>query len=217
MTCFSPTSVLYQIGWLHVCYLFCGMCSTRVATPLTFSLLALSTVNVATMAGSIYLYSCQAPEAQAGHLENIPTFVGKIVLGFVVAEVWQYVTHRFLHLPWFYNHIHSWHHKYRHPTSVTTFYAHPLENLVFNVGTVLVPMYVLQMSHLCSHLFIAVSVLSAVASHSGWMYLGSLMGWYYSAHDEHHEYMICEYGPGLFMDYLFKTRHKDMIKPITRL
>jgi hypothetical protein len=98
---------------------------------------------------------------------------------------------------------------YRKPASLSTLYAHPIENIVFNVGILIGAIHWFHLSHTLTHIYAAFISFFAVTAHSGPLKWGGFQ--YFSRHDYHHLYMNCEYGPGLFMDRLCKTRKEDLV------
>jgi len=54
---------------------------------------------------------------------------------YVVAyDVWFYIAHRILHIPWVYKQYHFQHHMHKHPEWNDTFSAHAVENAVSGLG-----------------------------------------------------------------------------------
>ena len=53
-----------------------------------------------------------------------------VVLMVLIHDAWFYWTHRFMHLPWIFRHIHARHHRSRTPTPWSTHAFHPLEAVV---------------------------------------------------------------------------------------
>lgn len=54
---------------------------------------------------------------------------------FLVEDYLNYWFHRWLHLPWLYNKIHSVHHKYEAPISISAAFAHPAEVVILAIPT----------------------------------------------------------------------------------
>jgi sterol desaturase/sphingolipid hydroxylase (fatty acid hydroxylase superfamily) len=50
----------------------------------------------------------------------------------IVFDLFHYITHRFEHLPRFYR-FHKEHHRYLHPSAITTFYHHPIDLFLTNL------------------------------------------------------------------------------------
>ena len=72
------------------------------------------------------------------------------------------------HHPLFYKHIHKKHHEWQSPIAVTAVYAHPLEHMISNLGSV-ASGPVLMQSHLCMvWLWYILTVLVTLADHSGY-------------------------------------------------
>ena len=61
-----------------------------------------------------------------------------IVLWHILFDTWFYWTHRAAHHPSIYRFIHKQHHEFYVPVSICAGYAHPLEDLVVNLGSTLI-------------------------------------------------------------------------------
>lgn len=59
-------------------------------------------------------------------------FGSKSIL-FCFQDYVTYWTHRFYHLPFFYKHIHKWHHYYKQPTPFSATATHPIEAVHFQL------------------------------------------------------------------------------------
>lgn len=115
---------------------------------------------------------------------------------YVAADVWFYSCHRLVHSPRFYW-LHKQHHELRDPVGMLALYAHPVEAVVVNAGSVFVVHALLRTSwlHLAA-VFTAGLANTIMISHSGG-----------PAHDAHHKLHTVNFGFGLFMDRLFGTHY----------
>lgn len=66
----------------------------------------------------------------------------QVAFFFLVEDYLNYWVHRWLHLPWWYKHIHSVHHTYDAPFALVAAYAHPVEVLLQAVPTFAGPLMV---------------------------------------------------------------------------
>ena len=160
----------------------------------------LSTFNFFCLTGGMWSHSCWFGNPIT---ETPDMFLLKLIGCRIFADVWFYSLHRLFHSPGLYQ-FHKIHHEYVHPISFATFYAHPLENIVCNLMTVLIPAHFLQTSHWLISFWIMLVVLSSVISHSGEIVFQGIS--LHSDHDQHHKYFTCFFGNGLFMDRLFRSR-----------
>jgi sterol desaturase/sphingolipid hydroxylase (fatty acid hydroxylase superfamily) len=166
----------------------------------------LGTVNFGSLAwGLIYYASLYGHN----HTEPWRMALGKLLLAGVLAEVWFYMSHRALHWAPLYGSIHKIHHEWVYPVSYAVYYCHPVENILSNLATVLIPMYITDMSHNLSLLWIGIAMFQSISAHAGPINFCGMK--FTSAHDLHHRYFNCQYGVGSVMDWLFGTRLQDTI------
>jgi len=123
------------------------------------------------------------------------------VVGFlVILEIWFYVTHRLLHIPYLYKTIHKVHHRFQQPCAMAAVYAHPLEFMFGNVAGLALGPILTQAHPYTSYAWFAVGLFSTCLSHSGYKPFAK-------GHDAHHEFYHYNYGVGGFiLDGLFGTR-----------
>lgn len=121
----------------------------------------------------------------------------------LIIDTWFYWTHRFLHVPLVYRHIHKFHHRFKAPVAVACMYANPIEFIVGNVMGVVLGPAVTNCHPLTAGFWMAFALISTSFSHSGYRMLGA------SNHDLHHEQFNCNYGTDVIMDWLMGTRFVD--------
>ena len=127
-------------------------------------------------------------------------FCRDIILFFLVIEVCFYYSHRFLHLPFIYKHIHKLHHKYNAPISITALYAHPIEYIISNILPVMIGP-ILCSSHLVTiYTWLFIVIINTVTVHSGYNIFYILDS---TKHDMHHKNFNCNYGVLNILDYLY--------------
>ncbi|XP_074694740.1 fatty acid hydroxylase domain-containing protein 2 isoform X1 [Strix aluco] len=67
--------------------------------------------------------------------KELPTFhwfLVELSIFTLIEEILFYYTHRFVHLPLLYKHIHKKHHEWTAPIGVVSIYAHPVEHILSN-------------------------------------------------------------------------------------
>ena len=112
---------------------------------------------------------------------------------FIMNDFFFYWAHRLLHVPFFYKHIHKWHHEFSVTVAYSVIYAHPLEIIFGNQLTFMIPAFALgKKLHIVTYLcFFFYKVVNAHFAHSGFV-LPINMGGYYpfqagpDYHDFHH-------------------------------
>lgn len=123
----------------------------------------------------------------------------------IIEEIGFYTSHRILHLPFLYKHIHKIHHEWIYPISLSCIYSHPLEFIFSN----LLPTIITLLGF--SYLNISISIYF----YWFWMILGFTNTIYvhsgysrskqYDLHFYHHISFNYNYGTSLFMDRILKT------------
>lgn len=102
---------------------------------------------------------------------DLPTFqwvLLELTVYILMEELGFYYSHRLLHHPKVYKHIHKRHHEWTSPIAITAVYCHPLEHIFSN----LIPPYLgplLMGSHAAtSWLWFTIAILSTLNAHSGY-------------------------------------------------
>lgn len=120
-----------------------------------------------------------------------------IILNVFFGEIWFYTLHRISHTKYFYKY-HKIHHEVIDTLGIFALYAHPLDAIIVNVGSVYALHLILQFSALQVYLIATFAIINTVIkSHSGKKRNLS--------HQIHHLKFNVNYGLNLFMDYLFNT------------
>jgi len=119
-------------------------------------------------------------------------------------ELLFYLTHRLVHLPWFYRRVHKLHHEFKAPIGIAAEYAHPFEFLVSNVIPGIAGPLIMRSHILCSWLFLAWGMFLTVSHHSGydfpWLGLASPR-----FHDFHHYSFTSNFGTFGLVDRILGT------------
>ena len=103
--------------------------------------------------------------------EDLPTFkqiMFELAIFGVVEEIGFYYSHRMVHLPFFYKHIHKKHHEWTAPIGIVSIYAHPFEHFFSNLTPVALGMLLMR-SHLATFfIWIALALGVTIVHHSGY-------------------------------------------------
>ena len=106
----------------------------------------------------------------------------------VCSMIWFYASHRFLHRKWWMKRVHRVHHEFRTTSAIASEYAHGVEFVVANFGTLGCGVVLLAPSLPSIYLFTVVSLHTILVHHSG--YALPWMSW--SVHHDWHHYKYTE-------------------------
>ena len=128
----------------------------------------------------------------------------------LLADQWFYWTHRTLHMNRFlYKHIHSIHHQWVFPMAIRAIYAHPVEHVIGNVGSLMIGPLCFPINGALLCLWVTSATLNSVLAHSGTkIYMLTD-----EAHDMHHRVLLCNFGVMGLCDRLFGTHRTARIRP----
>lgn len=142
------------------------------------------------------------PDGFSAQLPALTTMLMHMIVSLVVAELIFYGTHRLLHTPWMFAHVHYIHHTWQAPIGITAIFAHPLEFLLGNVPVVMFGPLLCGAHASVWILYTFLSTIDTVHGHSGWHlpFLGSS-----EAHDFHHWEGNDNYGVLSVLDTYYGT------------
>lgn len=136
--------------------------------------------------------------------ETPQTILMKFLFYAVMGDLWFYWSHRLLHIPFFYRHIHSIHHRWTYPMPIRTLYCHPVEHILGNIGALITGPVIWPAGQTALNIWIVGATFNAVLGHSGidfgWPIVTS------KKHDIHHRILTTNYGTTGISDRLFGTR-----------
>nr|XP_002127353.1 fatty acid hydroxylase domain-containing protein 2 [Ciona intestinalis] len=157
--------------------------------------------------GGAFLYLCYPLFLWRGVScgPELPTFqcvLLHLVACVLVEEVLFYYSHRLLHHPKLYKHVHKVHHEWTAPIGIVGLYSHPIENILSNhipvfCGPLLVGCHVSTM-----WLWMAMALLNTSNSHSGYHFPSFPSA---EQHDYHHLKFNQCYGVLGILDRLHNT------------
>lgn len=149
----------------------------------------------------LYYYAHKAYIKRCNHTikdETIHSIILKTLGVLSILEVLFYYAHRFLHLPFFYRHIHSIHHSWDNPIGVSALFAHPLEHLCSNLLPALLGPFLVKYPYSLTRAWLAIATLNTVIVHSGYK-------WFSPQHEYHHLYRKVNYGVFGILDKFHAT------------
>ena len=120
----------------------------------------------------------------------------------ITEEIIFFFGHKYLHKPHIYKYIHKYHHKYITTNALTSFYAHPLDQIFVNISFMLAPFIMLTYFKIkCSfqiiYIFFIVSGITFINSHQ------TLIGNEKLHHLLHHLKFNCNYGNFYILDIIY--------------
>ena len=128
-----------------------------------------------------------------------PIQIIKLIGAILLSDIIFFTGHYIFHIPFFYKRIHKQHHLWSDPAAISTTYAHPIEHIICNIGSVYLPVIIVGLHWKLSLLWIFFGIISVVISHSGYCNIGA------ERHDLHHLKLNVNYGPFGLCDMIFGT------------
>lgn len=117
-------------------------------------------------------------------------------IALVISDLWVYLTHRLFHSHLY--HYHKMHHLYAEPHALAAFYVHPLEFIVTNYLSMMIPLILISHQELMwlETAFVAFDIIMShiKSEHPSSKY-----------HSLHHLHNNCNYGSLYIADFLFDT------------
>ena len=162
-------------------------------------------------------------KTEHSQLPSFPVFLCQMVFMMFCEDICFYHSHRFLHKPWIYPHIHKIHHEFYDTICISSEYAHPVEFLIGN----LIPLG-MGASLFCGHahlftflMFITLRLLETSESHGGYDFpwaLTRIFPFSVSSryHNYHHLKNIGNFGSFfIFWDSIYGTNshyYRDLLQ-----
>ena len=157
-------------------------------------------------------------------LREVISFVPFSFLFEVIFDLFHYWTHRLLHNQHIYKYLHKKHHKFKHPTAITTFYQDPIDLLITNSVPTILSLWAISslsfpLTYFQFHIITVYKSFVEISGHSGkQMYPTSSFSqciWfpkllnielYTEDHDLHHSLNNCNYSKRFSLwDKVFQT------------
>eukprot|EP00937_MAST-01D_sp_MAST-1D-sp2_P000954 g954.t1 len=115
-----------------------------------------------------------------------------VALGMLMIDAWLYWMHRLFHRNrWLYHSFHAWHHRVHAPYAFAAQYNHPVEGLLLDITSGLIPLLALRMDARVAALLFSFTTIKIVDDHSGyelpWDPLQRLFPNNARFHDLHHQ------------------------------
>lgn len=161
---------------------------------------------------SIPIIGILAPYGVSTHNPSYLEYVLVFAFYAMCADQWFYWSHRILHIPVLYRNIHYVHHKWTYPIALRAVYAHPVEHIVGNLGSLAVGTLLYPMPLRFVVVWTCVATLNAILAHCGTKVPGVDVG----SHDLHHRVLSCNFGSSILSDQMYGT-HRGPINRGVRL
>jgi methylsterol monooxygenase len=130
--------------------------------------------------------------------DNFIVSVWKVFLIVNVSNLLFYWCHRFLHLQFMFRYVHSKHHEFIDPVGVAALFAHPIEHLLANTLSFILPFVYLGTNYKIMLWLLALSSSIPVFYHSRSFN-------FFNDHLVHHQTFKYNFGFGGYLDKLFGT------------
>ena len=137
----------------------------------------------------------------------------------LIHDVYFYLTHRLLHLPFIFKHVHSWHHRSHKTNPWVAFSFHPLEAII-QIGIVPIVILIIPTHEYILMFFVGFLIFMSVFGHCGYEFRANKMkalNIFNTSihHDQHHKYVKYNYGIYLNVwDRLFASNYPGYKKAV---
>jgi sterol desaturase/sphingolipid hydroxylase (fatty acid hydroxylase superfamily) len=134
----------------------------------------------------------------------------KLPIAILLTEVIFYYVHYAFHKVPFLIKFHALHHEITGPFTLATFYCHPVEMLAGNLAPFIVAGKLSGLNFQTMRLWHFIAVFNTmISAHGGYQVFNS-------THDQHHKTKTHTYGLIGLMDYIHHTKHRNLIKKLTK-
>lgn len=146
---------------------------------------------------------------------DYPVFF-KLVMCFLIVEIWFYHIHYLLHNKLFYSTFHKTHHTFAEPYALTAMYCSPFEAVFCNLIAVTLGPLLMSLSTPWVYIWFGFTAFNTIMSHSGLKYSIKVpfkkieVHLIDGAHDLHHKNFIYNYGTLPIFDILYGTYKEKM-------
>jgi len=135
-------------------------------------------------------------------LPTLATSIASLVFFAICREVSFYYSHRLLHHPSIYKHIHKKHHTWISPVAISATYAHPLEHVISNVFPLILGPTILKSHTVLTWIWVCYVTFETLSVHSGFHLPGFTSPEF---HDFHHLKFNFNYGVNGWLDWFHGT------------
>ncbi len=152
-----------------------------------------------TFIGLILLFFCPLRAMTDSHIGV------KIILSYLLTEIWFYHFHLLIHHPHLYTKIHKIHHRFRSPFSLAALYCTPYEVIFLNLFSVSLGPIIFQIPDPIIYVWYFLVSLNVLVTHSG-IHIPYIIT---DEHDTHHRVYNKNYGLSIYLDWIYGTYYID--------
>ena len=172
----------------------------------------LSAMNtITTIVGVIFIFAPLAKLRGVCDYDNVYNYsliwnIPKLPFILISTDFIFYSTHRIFHsVKWLYQNVHKIHHQFVDTYCLSANACHPVEHIVTNLSSVLLPLIILNIPLFWAVFWLQIATLNSTFCHSGYVFFQKISP---IPHDFHHHFLNIEFGAGTYFDSLFGTNLK---------
>jgi sterol desaturase/sphingolipid hydroxylase (fatty acid hydroxylase superfamily) len=193
------TLCIFFGSWL---YCFCRFPDTIVHAPRSAGFV--SVFNTFVLGGPLTYWVYVSVPMSFGAISLVYDLLPMSIVLTAFLHIWFYFTHRLLHVPFLFRHVHYLHHRYSRTNAYCAQFAHPVEFVLGNLAGVILAPCIFTIHRTLFVTWVLLCLNQSILAH----------GIPRTYHSVHHIQYHMNYGVGVALDRVFGTSTRGPRSPI---